>query len=169
MASKCGVGPCNPVWEQHGKFDEELIVIPLVDVVLAWTCWMLANVSIVFYIQHPIQNSLHHFSRVFLLLWPSSYICICVHMCVYIQYTILFLFLYSCYYMLLGKWCRKFVLCYLLHVFFGCLFVMLNSVFIADIIVDLENFHAIYFRCFAMCYMLLSFCSHLENVLLCTC
>lgn len=50
---------------------------------------------------------------------------------------------------------RKFMLNYLLHVFFGCVFVMLTSVFIVDITVDLENFHTIYtcFRCSAMCFL----------------
>lgn len=49
---------------------------------------------------------------------------------------------------------RKFMLSYLIHVFFGCL-VMLTSVFIVDITVDLENFHTIYtyFRCSAICFL----------------
>lgn len=67
---------------------------------------------------------------------------------------------------------RQFMLHNLLHVFFGCLFVMLTSVLVADTTVNLENFHTIYTYMFChvfSCYMLLSFCSHLENVLLCIC
>lgn len=66
----------------------------------------------------------------------------------------------------------RFFLCYLLHVVFGCLFVVLTRAFIVGSAVNLERFHTVYTHCkyFANCFATwhLVFCSRLENVLLCT-
>lgn len=119
------------------------------------------------------SNSLHKLSQIFFLVALQLHMYMCVYMCTYIQHTSILLFLHSCYYMLLTNWCRKFILCYLLRVVFGCLFVVLKSAFIVGSSVNLERFHTVYtyFKYCANCFLAtrhLVLCSCLENVLLCT-
>lgn len=156
VIQECAIGQSDPAWVQHGKCFVwwRVNVILLVDVILSWTFWVLANACIVFIYCKTHKNSLHHFPRVILFLWPSSCICTCVHICIYIQCANILLFVESCYCMLLPQTLLGGSCYHLLHVFFGCLFVMLTSVLIADTTVNLENFHTIYvyFVRFAMCF-----------------
>lgn len=103
ISQDCDIRQSDPAWVQHGKCFVwwRVNVILLVGVILSWTCWMLANACIVFIYGKRHKNSLHHFLGVISFLWPSSCICICVHMCMYIQCASILLFLESCYYMLL--------------------------------------------------------------------
>lgn len=118
---------------------------------------MLANVYLAFIYCITPKNSLHHFPRVeiFVLVAFQLYLYMCAYVHEYTVYkhssVLRQLLLYAANINLL----RKFLLCSLLYVFFGCLFVALTSVFIVDITVDLENFQTIYtsFRCSAMCFL----------------
>lgn len=103
VSQECDIGQSDPAWVQHGKCFvwRRVNVILLVDVILSWTCWVLANACIVFIYCKTHKDSLYHFPRVILFLWPSSCICICVHICIYIQCASILLFLERCWYLLL--------------------------------------------------------------------